>query len=69
MKNEGQLRNLFCEISNKRDELDKELNVAIANKMESAERYLKERKLQCDAQIRLLNYILGDIDDKEYIMY
>jgi len=68
MKNKDKIESLLHEISEKRDELEKEINMAIVNKLESAEKDLRERQLQCNAQIRLLKYILGSLTDKEYII-
>lgn len=59
--NMGKLLELEKSLIEKRDELHKERAVQDSDD-------LKQRELQCTAQLRLVKYIKSDFKDEKYIM-
>lgn len=66
--NSEKLNELKKNIEKKTDELDREINHATVNLSESDVRHLKELKLQCSAQLRLIKFIESDFSDNDYII-
>ena len=57
-----ELNELEYKIRKRRDEIIKEMNSAIKNRQMTHSDNLEKQKLQCDAEIRLINHIENNFE-------
>lgn len=55
-------------IEAKSTELTKEIAHALSNNDNSSYEYLKSLQLQCQAEIRVINHLASDADNKSFII-
>lgn len=63
-----ELTNLKEKIEDKRSQATKDMSKAVTDNNVALQSSLRERVLQCNAQLRLIKFIESDFTDKDYII-